>query len=104
MIKKIQLLMLFAKPVWLVTLTISTTMWGLMNFNTEKVFMYLLGYFLFIKIATNFLIYGLYHISKTEKYLFYQNLGFSKSQLWVATFILDCLFFILIFNLVSALK
>lgn len=104
MIKKLQLLIHFAKNIWVATLSTNLVMWGLIQFDTGRLFMFLAGYFLFIKIIVNALIYALVEYSIGENYLFYQNLGFTKLQLWLFTFTFDCLIFVFIFNIVAFLK
>ena len=104
MIKKIKILTLFSKEIWIATVTTSLVTWSLTDFDTDIYFRTLLGYFLFIKIITNFLIYTLYQSLKTKNYLFYQNLCISQWQLWIFSFSIDCLFFIFIFNIYALFK
>jgi hypothetical protein len=91
--KKLNIHLLFAKPIWLATGGGSLIIWSSFGFKADKTFALFFGFTLLIKVLINSIIYWLYHQSKTERYLFYQNLGISKSALWIFTHSIDFLLF-----------
>jgi hypothetical protein len=91
--RKLQVLLLFSKNIWVFSIAISITVWALTSFAIGKKFLLLFGYIVLIKLLTGLFIFLLDYFLNNDKYLFYQNLGLNKVKLWVFALIIDFLIF-----------
>jgi hypothetical protein len=102
--QKLDGLFLFGRKIWFATGTISFFIWALGDFAAGKLFLLSFGAIFSVKLITDGFVYLLFQNMNTKSYLFFQNLGLSRLQLWLFTFIVDFVAFLLIVFLFSQIK
>jgi hypothetical protein len=91
---KSKIIFSFCKMIWVFTFLLSLILWSTVYFQSEFSMRSFLSILLLIKILTNAAIFGIFSLMKSKNvFLFYNNLGISKTFLWAITFSVDLFIF-----------
>ena len=98
--KKLRLILLFYRNFWFASSLITLVCLGLFWEFGLSIFSMLFWF----KLATLFIIYRFISSYKAKEFYYYQNLGVSKSILWITTLSVDLIVYLILLVQVNRLR